>query len=109
MSSIPPQMWSEPEDFPPAFRTDEEETEWEDESLSVEERGDHEHGPDCGHDVVEHGDHVDYVHGGDRHFLKGGLWHRHKKRDEVPDDVALAEEGARRQREAQAGGEPTAD
>ena len=27
----------------------------------------HEHGPDCGHLAVAHGDHVDYVHGGHRH------------------------------------------
>jgi len=28
---------------------------------------DHVHGPDCGHLAVEHGDHVDYVHGAHRH------------------------------------------
>ncbi|MCW2797987.1 metal ABC transporter permease [Nocardioides sp.] len=27
----------------------------------------HEHGPDCGHLAVRHGDHVDYVHDGHRH------------------------------------------
>ena len=27
----------------------------------------HEHGPDCGHLAVPHGDHVDYVHDGHRH------------------------------------------
>ena len=27
----------------------------------------HEHGPDCGHLAVTHGDHVDYVHDGHRH------------------------------------------
>ncbi len=27
----------------------------------------HEHGPGCGHTAVQHGDHVDYVHGGHRH------------------------------------------
>ena len=27
----------------------------------------HEHGRDCGHVAVRHGDHVDYVHGGHRH------------------------------------------
>ncbi len=27
----------------------------------------HEHGPDCGHVAVRHGDHVDYVHDGHRH------------------------------------------
>ena len=31
--------------------------------------GDHEHrhGPGCGHETVQHGDHVDYVHDGHRH------------------------------------------
>lgn len=27
----------------------------------------HEHGPSCGHEAVEHGDHVDYIHDGHRH------------------------------------------
>jgi hypothetical protein len=27
----------------------------------------HRHGPDCGHEQVEHDDHVDYVHDGHRH------------------------------------------
>jgi zinc transport system permease protein len=27
----------------------------------------HEHGPECGHLAVQHGDHVDYVHDGHRH------------------------------------------
>lgn len=31
------------------------------------ERHDHEHGPDCGHQAVPHGDHVDYLHDGHRH------------------------------------------
>jgi zinc transport system permease protein len=31
------------------------------------ERHDHEHGPGCGHPVVPHGDHLDYVHDGHRH------------------------------------------
>ncbi len=33
----------------------------------VAERHDHEHGPECGHEGVPHGDHVDYVHDGHRH------------------------------------------
>jgi hypothetical protein len=28
------------------------------------------HGPDCGHETVQHGDHVDYV-------VKGHLHHQH--------------------------------
>ena len=29
----------------------------------------HEHGKDCGHIAVPHGDHVDYVHDGHRHAI----------------------------------------
>jgi hypothetical protein len=32
---------------------------------------DHEHGPDCGHEAVSHGDHVDYVVGGHLHRPHG--------------------------------------
>jgi hypothetical protein len=31
----------------------------------------HEHGPDCGHEQVEHGDHVDYVVAGHLHHPHG--------------------------------------
>ena len=31
----------------------------------------HEHGPDCGHEAVQHGDHVDYVVGGHLHHPHG--------------------------------------
>lgn len=31
----------------------------------------HEHGPDCGHEAVEHGDHVDYVVDGHLHHPHG--------------------------------------
>ena len=34
----------------------------------------HEHGPDCGHEAVQHGDHVDYVVGGHLHMLGPGDW-----------------------------------
>jgi hypothetical protein len=27
----------------------------------VHHDSDHEHGPDCGHEAVQHGDHIDYV------------------------------------------------
>jgi len=45
-----------------------------DEHLPVEEHHDalphdHEHGKDCGHVAVEHGDHVDYLHDGHRHAV----------------------------------------
>lgn len=47
------------------------------------ERHDHEHGRDCGHPAVVHGDHVDYVHGGHRHAAHEGHWDEH-------DDESLA-------------------
>jgi zinc transport system permease protein len=37
----------------------------------------HEHGPDCGHVAVQHGDHVDYVHDGHRHAVHGEHYDEH--------------------------------
>ncbi|MCW2774314.1 MAG: hypothetical protein JWN91_2640 [Nocardioides sp.] len=37
----------------------------------------HEHGDDCGHVAVPHGDHVDYVHGGHRHAVHGQHYDEH--------------------------------
>jgi zinc transport system permease protein len=37
----------------------------------------HEHGPDCGHLAVPHGDHVDYVHDGHRHAQHGEHYDEH--------------------------------
>jgi zinc transport system permease protein len=37
----------------------------------------HEHGKDCGHVAVPHGDHVDYVHGGHRHAVHGKHYDEH--------------------------------
>ena len=37
----------------------------------------HEHGPDCGHVAVAHGDHVDYVHDGHRHAPHGEHYDEH--------------------------------
>jgi len=37
----------------------------------------HEHGKDCGHIAVPHGDHVDYVHGGHRHAPHGKHYDEH--------------------------------
>nr|WP_241153992.1 metal ABC transporter permease [Nocardioides pantholopis] len=37
----------------------------------------HEHGPDCGHVAVPHGDHVDYVHDGHRHAVHGRHYDEH--------------------------------
>jgi len=33
---------------------------------------DHEHGPDCGHTAIRHGDHVDYLHDGELHHHGAG-------------------------------------
>ena len=40
-------------------------------------RHEHEHGPDCGHVAVRHGDHVDYVHDGHRHAVHGEHYDEH--------------------------------
>lgn len=37
----------------------------------------HEHGPDCGHRAIPHGDHVDYVHDGHRHAAHGEHYDEH--------------------------------
>lgn len=37
----------------------------------------HDHGDDCGHVAVPHGDHVDYVHGGHRHAPHGRHYDEH--------------------------------
>jgi zinc transport system permease protein len=37
----------------------------------------HEHGPDCGHEALVHGDHVDYVHDGSRHAPHGAEYDEH--------------------------------
>ncbi|WP_205470861.1 metal ABC transporter permease [Nocardioides sp. SYSU D00038] len=43
----------------------------------VDEQHPHDHGPDCGHVAVPHGDHVDYVHDGHRHAVHGGHYDEH--------------------------------
>ena len=37
----------------------------------------HAHGDDCGHQKIEHGDHVDYVHDGHRHAVHGEHYDEH--------------------------------
>ncbi|MDP9443149.1 MAG: metal ABC transporter permease [Actinomycetota bacterium] len=37
----------------------------------------HEHGDECGHRAVPHGDHVDYVHDGHRHAVHGDHYDEH--------------------------------
>lgn len=34
-------------------------------------KAEHEHGPNCGHEAVVHGDHIDYLHDGHRHHAHG--------------------------------------
>lgn len=43
----------------------------------VPERHGHEHGEDCGHVAVTHGDHVDYLHDGHRHADHGSHYDEH--------------------------------
>jgi zinc transport system permease protein len=43
----------------------------------VAERHEHEHGVECGHPAVPHGDHVDYVHDGHLHAAHEGHYDEH--------------------------------
>jgi zinc transport system permease protein len=44
---------------------------------TVSDEHPHEHGEDCGHPAVPHGDHVDYVHDGHRHAVHGEHYDEH--------------------------------
>ena len=44
---------------------------------TVPEEHAHQHGDDCGHAAVPHGDHVDYVHDGHRHAPHGSHYDEH--------------------------------
>jgi zinc transport system permease protein len=44
---------------------------------AVPETHPHEHGEECGHPAVPHGDHVDYVHDGHRHAAHGAHYDEH--------------------------------
>ena len=44
----------------------------------------HEHGEECGHPAVLHGDHVDYLHDGHRHAAHVGHYHEHHHGQDVP-------------------------
>jgi len=46
-------------------------------SHEVTDEHPHEHGPECGHVAVAHGDHVDYVHDGHRHAVHGKHYDEH--------------------------------
>jgi zinc transport system permease protein len=43
----------------------------------VPEQHSHEHGEECGHPAVPHGDHLDYVHDGHRHAAHGAHYDEH--------------------------------
>ncbi|MBF4163408.1 metal ABC transporter permease [Nocardioides acrostichi] len=43
----------------------------------ISEQHTHDHGPDCGHVAVPHGDHVDYLHDGHRHAPHGRHYDEH--------------------------------
>lgn len=48
------------------------------------ERHAHEHGPDCGHEAVPHGDHLDYLHDGHRHAAHEGHYDEHSDGPHTP-------------------------
>ena len=70
---IPPGMFEDPD----AFKPDEVREVERREELGQIHADDHEHGEDCGHQAVQHGDHVDYVHDDQRHFHSQGRWQEH--------------------------------
>ncbi len=51
---------------------------------SVAEVHPHEHGAECGHPAIPHGDHVDYVHDGHRHAAHEGHYDEHGQGDGPP-------------------------
>jgi hypothetical protein len=73
MTQFPPSFFENPD----AFEQPEVKEILEEEAHSGHD--DHEHGEGCGHEAIEHGDHVDYVHDGHRHFLRDGIWHHHAR------------------------------
>ena len=66
--SMPPGMWENEQAFEPAEI---------EEAKHEHDHTDHEHGPDCGHEAVEHEGHVDYVHDGHRHWWNRDHWDKH--------------------------------
>ena len=82
MAKIPPQMWEKPEAFEDVpVEEDRHEGVIDDivGHAGAEDHGDHQHGPGCGHWAVQHGDHIDYTHDGERHFAHDGHWDRHEQ------------------------------
>lgn len=54
----------------------------------------HQHGPDCGHIAIRHGDHVDYLHDGHLHHVHGDHVDEHSipVTDKNPDGCAHGHE-----------------
>jgi energy-coupling factor transport system substrate-specific component len=73
MATIPPAMWEDPK----AFEPDETREIEEQEHRPVHPSHEHEHGPDCGHEAIQHGDHCDYVHDSRRHYMHDSCWREH--------------------------------
>lgn len=46
-------------------------------SCTTHENHEHQHGPNCGHVAIPHGDHVDYIHDGHRHAQHEDHWGEH--------------------------------
>ena len=67
--AMPPNMFEHPEAFT------QPEVEYA-EAVEAEEAN-HHHGPDCGHEAIEHDDHIDYVVGGKRHWWNHDRWEDH--------------------------------
>jgi len=81
MAKVPPAMWEKPEAFEDTPGEPHEHEGVIDDIVGhseVKDHGDHEHGPECGHESSQHGDHIDYVHGRVRHFSHEGHWDRHE-------------------------------
>jgi hypothetical protein len=62
---------------PDAFKPDEVREIERQQHRPIHTDEEHEHGPDCGHEAVRHGDHWDYVHDDQRHYLHEGRWQEH--------------------------------
>ena len=63
MTVLPPSFFEDTDDF---------QDDDADRDLDEEELEDHQHGNDCGHEAVQHGDHVDYVTEKHHWLLKDG-------------------------------------
>jgi hypothetical protein len=61
--SMPPGMWENEDAFQP--------------SEINEAEHEHEHGPDCGCEAVEHDGHTDYVHDDHHHWWNKDHWDQH--------------------------------